>query len=134
MASTLYDDGRYQITATVISTPQRLYPIANATARVRSDVLWVGLASAALTGAAIGIYGDLLTGNEMGTASGLSVLLVAIGTQVKVLSIDAFGHPRAMIFGSRRKINTLFTAIRQARMADLQVVQGVSTDRLEEIR
>jgi hypothetical protein len=116
MTRTYFDDGNCVVSDAVIATPHRIYPIANATARIRHDLLWIGLGLAGVVGAAIATYGDLLTGVELGAGVAGSGLLIAAGTQIKALSIDAFGHPRALIFGHRKKISTLFQAIRKSKL------------------
>ena len=106
------------ITPAVISTPRRLYPIANCTARIRRDPLWLAIFLAVFVGLAIRIYGDLLEPHEIAIAIGVTVAALLLGLNMQILSLDALGHPRAFIFGRTKKIRTLFRAITLARTAD----------------
>lgn len=117
MTTPLYDDGRYMVSGTIVSTPSRLYPLANTTAGVRRDPLWMSLALAALTGAGIIVYGDLLYPVEIACAVGVTALAVVGGWQVAILRLDAPGHPRTMIISTRTRIWKIFGAIRSAKTA-----------------
>lgn len=114
----LYDDGRYLVTASSFSTPNRIYPLAHATARVRSDPLWTGFAGLMVAGAAYAVYGDLLRPMEVTIFFAVPAALLALGLVTKVLALDAPGHTRVLIFGTRWKIEAVFKAIRRAGSAD----------------
>jgi hypothetical protein len=117
MNSSIYDDGRYVVSTTVVSTPSRIYPLANTTAGVRRDPLWMGLALAALVCGGIFTYGDLLYPVEIASALGVAALAVILGWQVAILRLDAPGHPRTMIVSSRARIWKIFGAIRSGKLA-----------------
>lgn len=118
MAHVIYDDGTYQITDAVFATPRRFYPIANTTAHIRRDPLWIGAGIAGFSIIALAVYGDLLYPHEILTLIAIAVISLVIGHQVSLLSIDAWGHERATVCGRTRKIRALFRAIRDARTAD----------------
>lgn len=118
MAHVIYDDGTYQITHAVFATPRRFYPIVNTTARIRRDPLWIGAGIAGFSVVALAVYGDLLYPLEILTLIAIAVISLAIGHQVSLLSIDAWGHERATVCGRTKKIRTLYRAIRDARTAD----------------
>lgn len=120
MKNALYDDGTYVVTRSVIATPTRYYPIANATARIRRDPLWFSLGVAGLFAAAVATYGDLLKPEEILSSGILTLGLLFVGVNVRILSIDAIGHRRAIIFGSAKKIGALFRAIRGATSGDFR--------------
>lgn len=119
MRKPLYDDGTYLVTATSVATPTRYYPIANATVRIRKDPLWFAFASASFVSAAAMIYGDLLHPGEVVVGAIAVLTFFVIGINVRILSLDAIGHPRAIIFGSRKKIAALFKAISKASSAEV---------------
>mgnify|MGYP001176853320 CR=1 FL=1 len=128
MTNAIYDDGRYQVSASIVSTPSRLYPLANTTAGVRRDPLWMSIALCMLTGAGIFTYGDLLSGAEICAAAGSSGLALVIGRQTAILRLDAPGHPRTMIVSSRARIWKIFQAIRAAKLAGVDREVVLSTD------
>lgn len=118
MPTPLYDDGTYSVSTAIVATPRRFYPIANTTASIRRDPLWIGLAVTVLAAACLAVYGDLLHPNERIALGGVCLLALLAGSQFSVLRIAALGHHRAMIIGRRRRIARLYRAIRDARMAD----------------
>lgn len=120
MEQPIYDDGTYVVTRSVIATPTRYYPIANATARIRRDPLWLAFGVAGFYAAALATYGDLLTSQEILSSGIFTAALLIVGVNVRLLSIDAIGHPRAVIVGSTKKISSLFRAIRAATTADFR--------------
>jgi hypothetical protein len=110
----VFDNGRYQVSIKLLSTPRRFYPIENTTARIRRDPLWLGLALSVFAAMTTFIYGDLLLANEiliLWCVAGAS-LLAGLGTAI--LHIDAIGHRNAMVFGSLRTVRKIF-AMRDAR-------------------
>ena len=113
----LYDDGRYVLTATSLSTPSRIYPLSNVTVRVRRDPLWLALASAALSGAAIATYFDLLTAVEVSVLIAVPLCLLVSSLLMGILAIDSPGHPRALIITSAGRMRKIFAALRRSRMA-----------------
>ena len=116
----IYDDDTYHITSAIIATPRRFYPIANTTARIRRDPLWMGLGIAGFVAASFAVYADLLLPVELATLAAIAALALMIGFQVSILSIDAMGHDKAMIVGRTKKIKALYTAIRDPRTANFQ--------------
>lgn len=114
MSKVLYDDKTYVVTQTTISTPTRYYPIANATARIRRDLLWIAAAATGFGGMALSIYGDLLTPMEISVGGAACLALFAAGSFIQALSIDAVGHKRIVIVGSAARIRRLFAAVRMA--------------------
>jgi hypothetical protein len=128
-----YDDGTYYISGAIFATPRRFYPIANTTARIRRDPLWIGLGIAGFVAATFGVYADLLRPEELIVLAGIATVSLVVGSQVAILSIDAMGHEKAMIVGRTRKIRTLYRALRDARTADLQGLRLIEHDEAEEI-
>ena len=117
MSQPFYDDGRYQVSQTIVATPSRFYPLANTTAGVRRDPLWMGAGLALLIGTGILVYGDLLYPGETIVSVVTALLGLLGGWQTVILRLDAPGHPRTIIVSSRGRIWKLFGAIRSARMA-----------------
>lgn len=118
MSKSIYDDGRYVVSSAVVATPTRFYPLANTTASLRRDPLWAAAGMAAFAAAAVAVYGDLLYPVEITALLGVSGLLLALAAQVVILRIDAPGHRRVMIVGFRKRMQRLYRAIRDARLAD----------------
>jgi hypothetical protein len=116
----LYDDGTYVVTHAVIATPTRYYPLANATARIRRDPLWLAVCFSGICAGAILSYSDLLKPEEILIGAGMALTLLFLGVNVRILSIDAIGHRRTFIFGSTKRITALFRAIRSASSGDLR--------------
>lgn len=110
-----YDDGTYQVSRELISTPRRFYPIANTTARIRRDPLWVAIGLSTFAVLATIAYGDLMFAHELALIWGVAGLFGIVGLSTAILHIDAFGHDNALLFASSRKINRLYRAIRDAR-------------------
>lgn len=118
MSRPLYDDGVYTVTAALVSTPRRFYPLAHTTASIRRDPLWAAVAAAILAGACLAVYGDLLHLHEQFGLVAASVAFLLLGREVVILRIAAVGHAGAMIFGRRCRIQAVYEAIREARAAD----------------
>lgn len=115
MGKLLYDDGRYQVSSAVVSTPHRFYPLANTSASIRRDPLWAGFAVSAFVGAGMLVYGDLLhTGEQVALLCFCAVSLGA-GQAFSILRISATGHAGAMIVGRSNRIRKLYLAIRDSR-------------------
>lgn len=115
MSRPLYDDGVYTVTAALVSTPRRFYPLAHTTASIRRDPLWAAVAAAILAGACLAVYGDLLHLHEQIGLVVASATFLLLGREVVILRIAAVGHAGAMIFGRRRRIQAVYQAIREAR-------------------
>ena len=60
-------------------------------------------------------YGDLLHPGELMIMAGTAALSLLTGWQVLILRLDAPGHRRALIVGSRGRIWKIFRAIRAVR-------------------
>jgi hypothetical protein len=118
MGKMLYDDGKYAVSKAIVTTPRRFYPLANTTASLRRDPLWLGLGIALFTGACLALYGDLLHRGEQTALIAVGLFALIGGWQTLVLRIDAIGHPRAVIIGSRSRMHGLYMAIRDARSID----------------
>lgn len=118
MAKPVYDDGRYMVSSAVVATPSRFYPVSNTTASLRRDPLWAASVFAALACITVAVYGDLLYPVEVAVLLGFSLGAVALTREVLIVRIDAPGHPRIMIVGTRRRMSRLFEAVRDARNAD----------------
>ena len=114
-SSPFYDDGTYQVSRELISTPRRFYPIANTTARIRRDPLWVAIGLNCFTVLATITYGDLLFAHELALIWGVAAFSAIAGFGTAILHIDALGHDNALLFASARKIRGVFDAIRLAR-------------------
>jgi len=114
-SSPIYDDGTYQVSRELISTPRRFYPIANTTARIRRDPLWVAIGLNTFVALATITYGDLMFVHELMLLWGIAGLSAVVGLSTAILHIDAFGHDNALLFASSRKINRLYRAIRDER-------------------
>lgn len=119
MAGTLYDDGVYSVTAAIVSTPRRFYPVANTTASIRRDPLWAAIMLAVLGGLCLAVYGDLLHLHEQVVLIALCASGLALGRAFTILRISALGHSGAMIVGRSARIHALYLAIRDARTVDL---------------
>lgn len=115
MSDTIYDDGRYVVSTSIVATPTRFYPIVNTTAGIRRDPLWMGLAIAGFVTGCVLTYGDLLYQGELMIMAGTAALSLLTGWQVLILRLDAPGHRRALIVGSRGRIWKIFRAIRAVR-------------------
>ena len=111
----LYDDGTYQVTTFLLSTPRRFYPIQNITARIRRDPLWLAVAIAAFTGATTLIYGDLLYAGELALIWTVTAIAWGLGLGTAFLHVDAFGHENAMLFASSKTVKAIFAALREAK-------------------
>jgi hypothetical protein len=114
----LYDDGRYVLTASALSTPSRIYPLAHVTVRVRRDPFWLALASSALSGAAIVTYGDLLYPHEVTSLIVIPVALLLASVLMGILAIDSPGHPSVFIVTSAGRARRIFAAMRKSKMAE----------------
>lgn len=110
-----YDDGTYQVSSSLLSTPRRFYPIENTTARIRRDPLWVGIALIFLVSLTTLVYGDLLYTIELVVIWIIAGLAGAFGLGTAILHVDAFGHENAMLFGPIKTIRGIYKAIRDAR-------------------
>lgn len=119
-AEAVYDDGTYKVTAGIIATPTRIYPISNTTVRLRRDPLWAGASLSVFAASALAIYGDLLSGAEMVIGFAVGVSSLYLGQRYAVLQIDAVGHPKAIIFDKATKIRRLYQTIRSARLLDIR--------------
>jgi hypothetical protein len=113
-----YDDGTYRITPAVIATPTRLYPVAQTTARLRRDPIWLGLSVAGVSAMAIAVYRDLLFPGEIAILVALGAGALGLGRAIGILQLDAVGHRKALIVARRPKVVALFKAIRDARLRD----------------
>ena len=118
MSKALYDDGIYRVTAAIVSTPRRFYPLAHTTASLRRDPLWGALIFAALGAVCLGVYNDLLHFYEQVMVAVICGSALAAGSCVSVLRIAAVGHSGAMIVGRSGRIRALYSAIRDARTVD----------------
>lgn len=118
MAKRVYDDGTYLVTEAIVATPRRFYPVANTTAHIRRDPLWGAVGVATLGMAALGVYGDLLHDGEKAALLVVCLAGLVLGRRISILSIDAVGHKRALIFGSSGRIQRLYQAIRAVRVVD----------------
>jgi hypothetical protein len=116
----LYDDGIYQVTEALVSTPTRFYPLANTTARIRRDPLWLGSGVAAVSLAGAGVYADLLYPIEVISLIGIGLGSLVAGSRIGILCLDAIGLPKAMIITTSTKAAALFGAIRAARTRDAE--------------
>lgn len=117
MSAYLYEDPGFKITRTSVATPSRLYPLANATARLRRDPLWAGLAGLGFAVGCIAMYGDLLFPGEIVAAGGLALAALVVGSQFSILRLDTVGHSRALFFGPHRLMKRRFRAVCDARLA-----------------
>ncbi len=111
-----FDNGTWQVSTSLLSTPRRFYPIQNTTARIRRDPLWLALG---LNGFAAGtsfIYGDLLYLHELCALWGVVLVSGLIGLGTAILHVDSVGHPHALLFSSARTIRKIYQAMRAARM------------------
>lgn len=124
-----YDDGIYKVSRELVSTPRRFYPIANTTARIRRDPLWIAIGLLTFAALATITYGDLLFAHELALIWGVTGLSAFVGVSTAILHIDAFGHENALLFSSSRKINRLYRAIRDARTGySSETFQGVEME------
>lgn len=114
----IYDDGTYHVTRAVLATPTRFYPLANSTARIRRDPLWIGISMTAFALCAFGIYGDLMFPGEVATLALLAMVSLLGSINLGILVLDAPGHQPLMVIGSKRKIFSLYRAIRDAKIPD----------------
>lgn len=110
-----YDDGIYKVSREHISNGRRFYPIANTTARIRRDPLWIAIGLNAFAALATITYGDLMLLHELAVMWGIAGLSAYAGTRTTIFHIDAPGHDSALFFVSSAKINELYQAIRLAR-------------------
>lgn len=115
MSETIYDDGRYVVSSSIVATPTRFYPVFNTTAAVRRDPLWLGLAITGFVAGCVLTYGDLLYPGELMVMAGVAAVSLLTGWQVLILRLDAPGHRRALIVGARGRIWKIFRAIRSVR-------------------
>lgn len=120
--SALYDDGRIVVTSDMIATPTRIYPLGNATTRLRRDALIGGGLGSALSAMAILTYADLLKPTELGILIVLPLMLLSLHALIGVLAIDAIGHKPSIVITSRGRAQKIFQAIRHARMADFRAL------------
>lgn len=111
----IYDDGRYTVTNEMFSTPNKFYPIANTTGKIRRDPFWFALGATCLATASTFVYGDLLLLNELVAIWGIVGLSQIIGFKVGILSIDTIGHNNTMVFNSMPRIREIYKAILTAR-------------------
>jgi hypothetical protein len=118
MPKIVYNDGTYLVTEAVVATPHRFYPVANTTARIRRDPLWISLCITALGFATFGVYGDLIYTGEKIVMGLACAAALAVGQGVSILSIDAVGHRRALIVARTMRIRRLYAAIRAVRVVD----------------
>lgn len=118
MGNFVYNDGTYKVTEAIVATPHRFYPVANTTARIRRDPLWVSLFITALGVAAFHVYGDLIYTGEKIVLGVICAGALAVGQGVSILSIDAVGHRRALIVARTTRIRRLYAAIRAVRVVD----------------
>lgn len=122
MTPILYDDGAYRVSSAVIATPTRFYPLANTTASLRRDPLWVGIALTVFAGLSVRIYGDLLFPMEKVWLLGGCAAALLIGWHVVILRIAAPGHRRAILIGRRKRMKSLYEAIWRARTIDPAII------------
>lgn len=115
-ANIFFDNGRYQVSAALLSTPRRFYPIANTTARIRRDPLWWSLSMIGFVVATTNIYGDLLYHHELVTLWSLAGVAGLLGFGTAILHIDAIGHPNAFIFANVWTIRKIYRALRSAHL------------------
>ncbi len=121
-----FNNGTYLVTASLLSAPRRFYPIANTTARIRRDPLWLAAGVVAFVSLATAVYGDLLYVRELCVMWGVAVLLLAAGMMTAILHVDAVGHRNALVFGPARRVQALYRAIRDARMHAGDTAVGVA--------
>lgn len=115
----LYDDGSFKVSELVIATPHRLYPLSNASVRVRRDPLWAGVAAALLMGLASSVYYDLLTASELLAMAAFAVGGLVVGSSIALLAVDVPGHPRSIVFGRTGKIRAVYRAVLAAKFSEL---------------
>lgn len=128
MARAFFDDGKYSVTAAVIATPRRIYPLVNSTAGIRRDPLWVGVAISALSAGSIAIYGDLLTNHEVLAASAFFTTAPLIGGRFAFLRIASLGHKPAFILTGRKRAAALYRAIADARVDNGAIIANPSSE------
>lgn len=110
------DDGTYLVSANLLSTPRRFYPIANVTARIRRDPLWLALGMAVFATLTTLVYGDLLFPGELLVLWGIAGAGLLVGLGTAILHVDAVGHRGALIVASSWRVRAIYRALRQARM------------------
>jgi hypothetical protein len=121
--TSVYDDGKYVISASALSTPTRLYPLEHTTARLRRDPLWLAIAMTAICSAALAAYADLLTDTEILVCAALPAVLLIVGLNMGILALDAPGHQRIVIAMGVRRAQKIFRALRDARLAETRQPQ-----------
>lgn len=114
-SAAVYEDSRYRVTAEIIATPSRFYPVQNTTARIRRDPLWAALAGSVVSFLGVAVYADLLLASEIAWVVGLAAVALVVGHNVAILQVDAAGHAGAMIVARKAKVITLYRAIIEAR-------------------
>ncbi|KFL29529.1 hypothetical protein JP75_20375 [Devosia riboflavina] len=113
-----FDDGRYTVTRSALSTPTGIYPLSHATVRRRRDLFWLSAAIGMLAGGALTVYADLLTDQERAVLVITPLALLAVSACVGVLSVDAPGHARTLVITTAGRSRKIFTAIAKSKLAE----------------
>lgn len=113
----LFRNRRFTVTVSDIRTPTTFYPVDETVGRLRNDLLFTGLGLSALIGVAFWRYDDLwLPVEKVGMAIVIGLALL-IGTQFKLLQIDARGFPSRIFWGRTKTMRAVFHAITEAKAA-----------------
>lgn len=113
-----FDDGRYTVTISALSTPTGIYPLSHATVRRRRDLFWLSAAIGMLAGSALAVYADLLTDQERLLLAITPFALLALSAFVGVLSVDAPGHARTLLVTTAGRSRKIFAAIAKSKLAE----------------
>ncbi|MEL6857409.1 MAG: hypothetical protein AAFO74_03420 [Pseudomonadota bacterium] len=108
-------DKRFTVTSADIKTATVIYPVSDATARIRRDIFYGAVAYSALAFTAALTYHDLLFMHEKLILGASIIAALIAGLSLSILQIDARFHPSRLWIGRRRSIKSVFDAMTKAR-------------------
>lgn len=114
-----FDDGRYTVTRSALSTPTGIFPLTHATVRRRRDLFWLSAAIGMLAAGALTAYADLLTDQERTALVVTPLALLAVSACVGVLSVDAPGHAQTLVVTTAGRSRKIFSAIAKSKLAEI---------------
>ncbi|WP_417729043.1 hypothetical protein [Roseovarius sp.] len=120
----IYDDGAITVTPLMLSTRSRIYPLVNATARLRNDPTIIAAAVSGLCAAALVVYGDLLSPGEAAVLMAAPAVCILASVLMGILVVDAVGQKPAVLITTRARSQKIFEALKSAQSAEFRRIDS----------